>query len=263
MHDPMSFFVRRDDVFEATELTRGPWSPDHQHGGPPGALLVGRIAAGRPDRVVARASVEFLRPVPIAPLRVELEPASGGRRVQRARGRLVDTSGTVLCVAEVLLVQGTPLEHPLLSTEAGDLPPLPDQASGAEESFPFFRWAVGYHTAMQSHFARGRFGAGPVSVWMRQRVALVEGQTPSPIERVMCVVDSVHGVSWRVDPREMSAVNSDLVVALHRQPEGEWICLDAMTANERSGIGVAHSRLWDTRGPLGWSLQSLVLSRVT
>jgi hypothetical protein len=258
----MSFFVHRGDVFDSTELTRGPWSPDHQHGGPPGALLVGRIAAGHPGRAVVRASIEFLRPVPIAPLRVEIDPPSGGRRVQRVLGRLVDLSGNVLCVAHALLVQSAPLDHPSLAAEGDDAPLLPDPVGGAPRSFPFFRWDTGYHTSMELRFAPGHFGAGPVRAWMRQRVPLVEGETPSPVERVFCAVDSVHGVSWRIDPREMSAVNSDLVVALHRMPEGEWVCLDAMTANEPSGVGVAHSRLWDTRGPLGWSLQSLVLTRV-
>jgi hypothetical protein len=259
----MCFFVRRGDVFDPTELTRGPWSPDHQHGGPPGALLVGRIAAAHPDRVLVRASIEFLRPVPIAPLHVQIEPPSGGRRVQRVRGCLTGASGTVLCVAHVLLVQSAQVEHPLLSVERADPPPPPDGAEDAAGTFPFFRWETGYHTAMELRFARGRFGGGPARVWMRQRVPLVEGETPAPIARVLCAVDSVHGVSWRIDPREMSAVNSDLVVAVHRLPEGEWICLDATTANEPAGVGVAQSRLWDTRGPLGWSLQSLVLARIS
>jgi hypothetical protein len=259
----MSFFVQRGDVFDATELTRGPWSPSHQHGGPPSALLVGRLAAAHPDRVVVRASIEFLRPVPIAPLRVELEPPAGGRRVLRARGCLVEEAGTVLCVAQVTLIQSAPVAHALLNAEGADPPMPPDAAAGATETFGFFRSETGYHTAMQLRFIRGRFGAGPVRVWMRQRVPLIEGETVSPIERVLCAVDSAHGVSWRVDPREMSAVNPDLVVALHRLPESDWICLDALTANEAAGIGVAQSRLWDARGPLGWSLQSLVLAQVS
>jgi hypothetical protein len=114
---------------------------------------------------------------------------------------------------------------------------------------------------MELRLGRGRFGAGPAAVWMRPRVPLVDGETASPLERLLCAVDSVHGVSWEVDPREMSVINPDLTVALHRQPVGEWVCLEAETANEGVGVGVAHSRLWDERGPVGWSLQSLVLAR--
>ena len=29
-----ALFVRRGDEYVATELTQGPWNPEHQHGGP-------------------------------------------------------------------------------------------------------------------------------------------------------------------------------------------------------------------------------------
>ncbi len=257
----MAFYLRRGALFESTEHTRGPWSVHHQHGGPPGALLVGRIAATQADAQVARVSLDFLKPVPIAPLRVELEAVSAGRRVRRARGALLDEKGTPLLTAQVVFVQPAPVEPPPPGPEGTPPPPLEGSASVEGEVFPFFPSPVGYHTAMELRFARGRFGAGPVAVWMRQRMPVVEGEAVTPIERVMAVADSVHGVSWRVDPREMSAINPDLHVALHRLPEGEWVCLDGQTANEPSGVGAASSRLWDARGPLGWTLQTLVLAR--
>jgi len=34
----VSFFRRDGDVFEPTELTRGPWNSNSQHAGPPAAL---------------------------------------------------------------------------------------------------------------------------------------------------------------------------------------------------------------------------------
>jgi hypothetical protein len=44
-------------------------------------------------------------------------------------------------------------------------------------------------------------------------------------------------------------------------PVGEWVCLEATTAVEAQGVGLAESRLWDERGVLGRSLQSLLLDR--
>jgi Acyl-CoA thioesterase C-terminal domain/Acyl-CoA thioesterase N-terminal domain len=257
-----SFFRRSGELFESTELTRGPWSAEHQHGGPPSALLVGRVARAFPDRVVTRAVVEFLKPIPIARLSVAVQPPSGGRRVQRASASLVDEAGTPIANASVLLAQPGAVD-PAPPGPSGDAPPpLPPTDPKAKSEFPFFRWQVGYHTSMELRFARGHFGAGPVTVWMRQRVPLVDDETPTPLERLLTAADSVHGVSWNVDPREMSAINPDLVVSLHRFPAGEWLCLDAQTANEASGIGVAASRLWDEKGPLGWSLQTLLLTRL-
>ena len=62
-----------------------------------------------------------------------------------------------------------------------------------------------------------------------------------------------------VDPKRYSWVNADLTVALHRMPDGDWIGLDAVTTVEAHGIGLTRARLRDARGPVGMSLQSLVI----
>ncbi|MDN2499211.1 thioesterase family protein, partial [Nocardia nova] len=73
----MEAFYRPDPsdpaLFHSTELTRGPWSPDAQHAGPPSALLghVIECCEPRPGFRVGRVAVEILGPVPIAPLRAE------------------------------------------------------------------------------------------------------------------------------------------------------------------------------------------------
>jgi len=46
------------------------------------------------------------------------------------------------------------------------------------------------------------------------------------------------------------------LAAIHRPPEGEWICLDAATVAEAHGIGLTRARLRDERGAFGVSLQS-------
>ena len=52
-------------------------------------------------------------------------------------------------------------------------------------------------------------------------------------------------------------VNTDLTIHLHREPDGEWVLLDSRTTLERAGLGLAHSRLHDERGPIGLAAQSL------
>jgi hypothetical protein len=62
-----AFFVSDGDRFVATEHTRGPWSVEHQHGGPSSALLaraVERAVADDPAFQIARLSVELMAPVP-------------------------------------------------------------------------------------------------------------------------------------------------------------------------------------------------------
>ncbi len=47
---------------------------------------------------------------------------------------------------------------------------------------------------------------------------------------------------------------------LHREPAGEWVCLDAETAITSGGAGLATCRLFDLDGPLGVSAQSLFIA---
>ena len=74
------------------------------------------------------------------------------------------------------------------------------------------------------------------------RVPLVEGEEPSPLVRVMAAADSGNGVSATLDWNEWLFINTDLTVHLHRMPEGEWVCLDAVTIPEPNGIGMADTQ---------------------
>jgi hypothetical protein len=58
-----AFYVPDGDGFAATGLTRGPWDPDAQHAGPPGALLAREIERCEPTdgKQVARITLEILR----------------------------------------------------------------------------------------------------------------------------------------------------------------------------------------------------------
>src|SRR5438128_3379485 len=87
---PESFFVRQGDAFVSTELTRGPWSNALQHGGPPSALLARaaeRFGPDASDFFVARLTVDYLKPIPIAALAVAVEPQKLGKTAQRSPSR--------------------------------------------------------------------------------------------------------------------------------------------------------------------------------
>ena len=44
-----AFYVPDGDRYAATEHTRGPWSPQHQHGGPPAALIAHVVGRAWPE----------------------------------------------------------------------------------------------------------------------------------------------------------------------------------------------------------------------
>jgi hypothetical protein len=254
------FFVPDGETFVATESTRGPWSRQHQHGGPPAALLVRALEQVAGDSVLlTRFTFDFLRPVPIAPLTVRAEVIRAGAKVRRLQATLVGGDGTPLVQASAVALRTAAVLRECVGNR--DLAPSPPETAAPFE-FVFFVDAIGYHTAVETRIARGTWGKGPVAAWMRSRVQLVAGETPSPLQRLLIVADSASGVAVVLDYKRYTFVNADLTVAVHRPPEGEWICLDASTVAEAHGIGLTRARLWDARGALGVSLQScLVESR--
>jgi hypothetical protein len=255
---PQSFFVADGDAFRSTELTRGPWSKDHQHAGPPSALLARVLEQAMPaDLALARVTVEILRPIPIATLRATTQVLRAGRKVQWVSADLLAVDGAVLARAHALAIRTASLQLPLHGDPVVD--PVASPADSAAFEFNFFAWPVGYHTGMEARLARGRVGKGPVAMWLRMRHPLLEGETPSPLQRVMIAADSGNGVSQVLDPRKFTFVNPDLTVYLHRPPAGEWVCLDARTIPQERGIGLADTRLLDEQGPIGRSVQSLVI----
>ena len=80
------------------------------------------------------------------------------------------------------------------------------------------------------------------------RVPLVEGEEPTPLQRVLVAADSGNGVSAALDWRRYLFINTDLSVHLKRLPEGDWVGLDAVTYPEPSGVGLADTVLWDEGG---------------
>jgi hypothetical protein len=258
---PDAYFVPDGDRFIATGHTRGPWTDEHQHAGPPTALL-GRaferlVAPG--GMVVVRTTMEILAPIPIAPLEIAAEVTRAGRKVQRLEGAIT-SGGRVVCRALALATRVVDLPLP---APARDLD-LPGPEASPPFVFPFFRDLPHYAASMESRVARGVWGRGAASIWMRTRVPLVPGESPSPLQRVLIAADSGSGVAVVLDHREWIFMNADLTVALHRLPVGDWVCLDAGTTAEPNGIGLTQTRLLDEQGPIGVAVQSLVIEpRVT
>ena len=251
-----AFYIPDGDGYVATEHTRGPWSPKHQHGGPPAALIAHAVEALAPELSIARITVDFLRPVPIDRLAVRVDTLRAGSKVQRVLGTLLHAE-TAVAHAVLTLVRATGVDVPTVRDEA----PLPPPDRSAPFQFPFFREASGYHTAMESRLALGHFGRGRVAIWMRQRVSLVPDAVPSPVERVLVAADSGSGVSAGIEHARHTAINFDLTVALHRLLHGEWVGLDSVSTYEPVGLGLADTRILDVRGPIGRALQGLVIER--
>ncbi len=249
-----AFYALYGDTAHPSELTRGPWDPNAQHAGPPSALLSRAIELCEPREGmrVGRVTVEILAPIPIAPLTLSAAVVRPGRSVEMVEASLAGPDG------EVMRARAWRVAAAEISADwERDEPPPGREGAEALEFFPTGE-SVGWHTAMEIVFARGRFlEPGPATVWMRPRVALVEGEELTPLQRVMVAADGGNGVSAPLDWSGYIFINTDLSVHLLRPPRGEWICLDSVTHVD--GIGMTDTALWDERGRIGRAAQTLLV----
>jgi hypothetical protein len=257
----VSAFYEPDGAgFRATELTRGPWDPGAQHAGPPAALL-GRELELLPeaeDFQVCRLTFEILRSVPIAPVEVEARIVRPGRRVQMVEAEL-RIDGEVLMMVRAWRLRTAPVDLPAEAVAIPPGPPLPREP-GPTAFLPSGH-DVGYHSAMELRFTSGSFlELGPAIAWLRMRHPLVAGEEPSPLQRLLIAADVGNGISAAVDFRRFLFVNVDLTVQIERPPEGEWVCVDAVTLPRPRGSATAESVLGDERGRLGRALQTLLVA---
>lgn len=261
---PSSFYVpegaQGGGLYRATTATRGPWSAEHQHGGPPAALLahaLERLVDPEAFRV-ARAIFQFLRPIPIAPVRVEASIERDGKKVKALRARMLDADGRELVTADATVVRRADVG---VERTRGSAPLAPPPASCAPFSFPFFVASAGYQTAMEARLVDGVWGSGRLSLWMRMVVPLLPGASPSALERVVIVADSGNGLGVALDTAAYTFVNPELTVHLSAELEGEWVGLDAETTFGPDGIGLAATRIFDAAGALGRGAQALIVER--
>lgn len=101
-------------------------------------------------------------------------------------------------------------------------------------------------------------GPGKTRAWLKT-VPLFNDETPSPFQRICPLADCGNAFGRLAEPGEVTFMNTDLTVLLHRNPEGEWLGTDSECFWETDGIGLSDSRLFDRRGVVGRAIQTLLL----
>ncbi len=262
MDRPRALYEQDGRYFVPSALTRGPWHPNAQHGGAPGALLATcaeRIEGGE-EMTIARLTIELLRPVPLSRLSIESAVERPGRKVQ-VLALSLHSDETEVARARVLRIRTKPIDLPAnLTVDAAP----PGAADGAP-SLPAWDLnpeQIAFHShAVEHRFVSGAFNSpGPGTDWIRLRCPVIDGEEIRPIARALAAADFGNGVSWEVDRREgYSFINPDLTVYLDRMPRGDAVCLQSRSRYQPNGVGFAESLLWDKDGPIGRSIQSLLV----
>ncbi|GLZ06659.1 hypothetical protein Acsp03_41250 [Actinomadura sp. NBRC 104412] len=248
-----------DGRFAATAATAGPWSRGFQHAGPVSALL-GRAFERHepsPGLRVARLTMEILRPVPVAPLEVTVRTVRPGRRINLLEAELSGEDGPVARATAWRIAAAPAHLEPTAHTPVP--PPLPAVPTVLGTAWPNANMA-GYLSCMEWRVVEGAFGRpGPAAVWARSRIPLVAGEDDTPLVRALTLADSMSGVGSQLDFAKWFIINTDLTVALHRDPDGEWIFMRARIHTDPGGCAMAEAELADPSGGFGSGLQTLLV----
>ncbi len=248
--------------FEATFSTTGPWFADAQHVGPPSGLLVRaleRIGDGQPPdgpgMVLARITVEVLGPVPAGPVEVTAAVERPGRSIQMVGATMSAGGRAVLRARAWRLARG---DTSTVTTGLAAAMPGPETSTVRDERPD--GWLPGFIDAMEWAWVQGWLSEpGPGRAWIRQRVPLVEGEDPSPLQRLLVVADCANGIAAPLNVRDWLFVNTELTVHLHRDPQGERFGLDAATVVGPSGVGTVSASIFDGSGHVGRIGQALTV----
>ncbi|MBB3037299.1 thioesterase family protein [Hoyosella altamirensis] len=251
--------------FIATQATVGVWSDSTQHGSPPAALLVKALEEFEPraNTRISRVVVEILGPLPVSECRLRTWIERPGRRIQLL-GAELQAEGADGGFRTVAKAYGWRLETSDTSHVA-DAPgvvhdPLVPPHEG-EPWDPAHTFGPGYISAIEwSSIRRPSRSGKPGQTWGRPRVLLVDDEPLTPLQRLFTIVDSANGIGAKLDIREWTYLNTDLTVHIHRLPEGEWIGLSAKTTAGPDGIGMCSAVIYDEKGPVGRSAQTLLIS---
>jgi hypothetical protein len=260
---PDAIFERRGDAFWATELARGPWDPNAQHGGAPAALLAGELERldPQPHMRIVRITFELLRPVPLGELHVQAQVTRPGKRVQLLEATLTLPDGTELVKARAVRIARAPVTA---GTVLETVPQDPESiAPGRASSLP---WGAAAFPggAVEIRFASGALNEpGPATAWFRLTVPVIAGEQATPLQRMMAAADFPNGISSELSWDDWLFINPDLTVYIEREPRSEWVGLQAQTRIIEGETALAQAVIFDTEGQIGRSLQSLYIARAT
>ncbi|WP_295625987.1 thioesterase family protein [uncultured Corynebacterium sp.] len=264
--DPEEMGLPAGEVIERyrpTLHTWGPWGA-FQHGAPPAAILTHALqhCPGLPDGMrTTRVAVDILGAVPYTEVRTRCRISRPGRQILKVEAELFaeGRDGTWRAVASASAWRMAVIETG--EVEQSFARPIPGPEEAGDGGPLYEDWDCGYIDSIDiislpdPDEPQGRHRIH----WVRTDKPIVDGVTTDGVEYLMSMADVANGVGASLDPRKWMFMNTDLVVHLHREPEGEWIGISAKASIGPDGIGMTAASLYDQRGPVGRSMQTLLV----
>lgn len=248
-----ALFVVDGDRFVPSELTRGGWTDDTQHGGPPAGLLgraVESVATAAPMQIV-RFTIDLFRPIPLRPLSVPTEVRRDGRRIQVVDASLFD-GDIELGRATALKVRTTEIDlqdpdSQWMEAAAPETIDVLDWGGYGDRSVPRFHYDAVEIRSIDESFIGNRPGLS----WFRLKYPVVAGEEATPFVRLATLSDMANGNARAIDPGLWLFVNPDITVYCHRPLVGDYVGMHSAAFQHSNGIGVTDTWLFDQDGGLG------------
>lgn len=246
-------------TYVPTEAATGSWDPNLVHGAALSALLAGRLAPA--TGTVARYAIDFLAPVPMDELTLELVDDGGGSRVQRRRA-IVSARGRTVATGSALVVREGELDLPAKALDHPS-PFPPDDVPDLTRPHPTASSVVGWESfvtlgvSIELHrVAEDR----RTHQWIALTVPVLEGVEPLGIELTAVAADFAQSAVHRqLRFEHWSYRNADLTIHLSREPVGPWIGLRSEAVIQPVGAGFNAADLFDAGGRLARSASVLVV----
>lgn len=286
IENPEAYFIPLGTVTEGdfgyerfmpTRFTYGAWGP-FQHGAPPSALLTRMLERRRLESAgmrITRIAVDLLSAVPYTELRARSWVSRPGRQIAKVEAELLaDVKGAWRSVA-------TASAWMMATADTRDIErafdkQVPGPAESSAEYIPLTDdWDGGYIESIEARATATEDPAGTKVHWVRAPHPVVLGEEPTAVERVMQVADTANGIGATLSPHQWAFMNTDLVVHLHRLPQlgpseqsaeselqpevGGWVGIAARGSIGPDGIGMTAGELYDVHGPIGRSMQTLLV----
>lgn len=250
--DPRPYFFRPEgDALVPEPATRGPWG-ETMHGRMLGGLVAReaqRVMDTDADLFCSRLTIDMFRSIGLIPLTVTSRSIREGRRIRVVEVSIASGGDVVGQGIAVLLRKseqppgdhrGTPAWSAPTPQEMG--PPVSRPSGAGGFTAPWDSWPIAGEGS-----DRGMRGG----MWMRERLALVEGEPLTGLVRLGLASDLASPIA-NSSTEGLGFINADYTVYLAREPEGEIIGIQPVAHLSELGIAVSQSVAHDERGPLGF-----------
>ena len=246
----LAFFRADGGSLVPTPIAASMWSENQMHGvAVSGALARGLEAevrrSGVDGLVPTRLTVDLFHPATMDPCQVDTELVRTGRRIVLADATLRQDGRRVARASGLFLVASETAEGEVWSPVERPSAPSEDEVPVSQDPRPpFFHSSKPWSQDFTEHQNSDR------KMSWNTGLPIVAGEQVTPFQVVASMADGGSLVTnWGT--RGVEYINTDITLALARQPTGLEVGLAALDRVEHDGLAVGTAAVFDRQGPLG------------